>query len=203
MSARELLISGVFEFTPQVFTDDRGQFTSPFQAADFAGVVGHGFFPLAQASCSRSRKGVVRGVHYTRTPPGVAKFVFCPQGRALDIVVDLRVGSPTFGRHDTVVLDPREARAVYFPVGVGHAFVALEDDTAMQYLLSREYVPEDELAVSVLDPALALPLPADLDPVLSARDTEAIGLAQARERGLLPLYDDAIAAEKAIGPLPE
>ncbi|WP_277681906.1 dTDP-4-dehydrorhamnose 3,5-epimerase family protein [Saccharomonospora azurea] len=195
MSVRELKVSGVFEFTPQVFPDDRGYFLSPLQESDFAEAVGHGFFPLAQASCSRSRRGVVRGVHFTRTPPGVAKYVYCPHGTVLDIVVDLRVGSPTFGQHDTVVLDQKDFRSVYFPVGVGHAFVALEDDSTMQYLLSSEYMPQHELAVSVLDPELALPIPTDLEPLLSARDTEAPTLAQAREQGLLPEYADCLELE--------
>lgn len=199
MLARELKISGTFEFAPRVFGDDRGQFVSHFQAEDFSQAVGHGFFPLAQASWSRSRRGVVRGVHYRLTPPGAAKLVHCPQGKALDIVVDLRVGSPTFGQYDTVVLDPQDCRAVYFPIGVGHAFVALEDDTTMQYLLSREYEPAEELAVSVLDPALALPLPRDIEPVLSERDADACTLAQAEERGLLPQLADALAAEREIG----
>jgi GNAT superfamily N-acetyltransferase len=89
---------------------------------------GHPLFAPAQISHSRSRRGVVRGVHYTATPPGMAKLVHCPQGRALDFIVDLRTGSPAFGRWESVELDPASGRSAYLPVGVGHLFVALEDD---------------------------------------------------------------------------
>src|ERR1022692_4528278 len=139
MDVRELDVVGAYEFTPMVFADDRGSFASTFEESVFIKAAGHGLFPVAQASYSVSRRGVVRGVHYLATPPGVAKYVSCPQGRALDIVIDVRVGSPTFGRWDSVVLDQESGHAVYFPVGVGHAFVALEYGTVMSYLLSREY----------------------------------------------------------------
>jgi epimerase EvaD len=184
----ELAVSGAFVFTPEIFPDDRGLFVSPLQESALLNTVGATAFSAAQVSFSRSRRGVVRGVHYTRTPPGCAKYVHCPHGRALDIVVDLRTGSPTFGRCDTVLLDSDEARAVYLPIGVGHAFVALADDTVVSYLLSIAYDPRLEAAVSVTDPALALPIPDDVDPVLSTRDSAAPTLADAGLAGLLPDY---------------
>lgn len=195
MKVRELNVAGALEFTPDVFPDDRGLFLSPFQGPAFTEATG-GRFPLAQSNHSRSRRGVVRGVHYTLTPPGCAKYVYCPRGSALDIVVDIRVGSPTFGRWDAVLMDQRDFRAVYFPVGLGHAFVALEDDTVMSYMITSSYVPEQELAVSVTDPALGLPLPRDITPVFSARDTAAPTLAEARERGLLPDYERSADIER-------
>jgi epimerase EvaD len=137
-------------------------------------------------------------VHFTRTPPGTAKYVYCVQGRALDIVIDLREGSPTFGRWDTVVLDPEDCRAVYFPVGVGHAFVAQEDDTVMAYTLSRSYVPENELALSLFDPELGLPLPEDRPPLISERDRVAPTLAEVRAAGLLPDYEECLKIEDAL-----
>jgi epimerase EvaD len=202
MRSSELTVSGAFVFTPDVFPDERGFFVSPMQQAALADTAGLLTFPVAQASYSRSRRGVVRGVHYTRTPPGCAKFVHCPHGRALDIVVDLRVGSPTFGRSDTVVLDPTDARAVYFPVGVGHAFVALAEDTIVSYLLSIAYDPALELAVAVSDPALALPIPTDVEPLLSTRDRMAPTLAEAEAAGLLPEYAACQAAAVAVRSAP-
>ncbi|KFK86023.1 dTDP-4-dehydrorhamnose 3,5-epimerase [Streptomyces sp. JS01] len=192
MEAKELGVVGAHVFTPQVFADSRGAFVSPFQEEAFVRQTGHRLFPVEQISHSRSRRGVVRGVHFTRTPPGMAKYVYCPRGRALDIIVDLRRGSPTFGRHATVVLDPVDFRAVYFPVGLGHAFVALEDDTVMAYTLSLAYAPENELALSVYDPDLALPLPEDIEPVVSERDRVAQSLEQALESGLLPDYEQCL-----------
>jgi epimerase EvaD len=199
MQARKLEVEGAVEFTPDVFTDERGFFLSPFQESVFVAAVGHALFPVAQTSRSLSRRGAVRGLHYTVAPPGTAKYVHCPRGRVLDIVLDIRLGSPTFGRWDAVVLDQQDFRSLYFPVGVAHMFVVLEEDTVMSYILSTEYVQPNELALSPLDPALGLPIPADLEPILSARDRDAPTLAQARAAGLLPQYDTCLKLEAAFG----
>ncbi|SEF66533.1 epimerase EvaD [Thermomonospora echinospora] len=198
MQFRKLAVDGAFEFRPPVFTDERGLFVSPFQEAALREAMGHGLFPVAQTNHSRSRGGVVRGAHFTRTPPGIAKYVYCARGRALDLVIDIRVGSPTFGLSDFSVLDPEEFRAMYFPVGVAHAFVALEDDTVMAYMLSGEYVKENELALSVFDPALELPIPADIDPILSERDRAAPTLAKLEADGVLPGYAECLQIERAL-----
>ncbi|MGW1375455.1 dTDP-4-dehydrorhamnose 3,5-epimerase family protein [Streptomyces sp. NPDC002446] len=197
-TVRELAIEGAFEFTPTVFPDRRGSFVTTYQHHLFAETTGHAF-PVVQTCQSTSRRGVVRGVHFTSTPPGMAKHVYCGRGRALDFVVDLRVGSPTFGRWDTVQLDEESLRSTYLPVGVGHVFVALEDDTTMVYLMSGPYVPEHELAVSPLDPALGLPVTLDgVEPILSERDVAAPTLAQALESGILPDYEACRALEAAL-----
>ncbi|MDS1270789.1 dTDP-4-dehydrorhamnose 3,5-epimerase family protein [Lipingzhangella sp. LS1_29] len=198
MEAHQLGINGAYAFTSRVFSDTRGMFVSPFQESVFTEATGHRLFAVAQTSYSVSRRGVVRGVHYTATPPGGAKYVYCPQGRALDFVVDLRVDSPTFGRWESLVLDQYEARAVYFPIGLGHLFVALEEDTVMSYILSTEYVAENELAISPSDPDLALPIPEDIMPVLSQRDRAAPTLAEARAAGTLPDYDRSMELERAL-----
>jgi epimerase EvaD len=143
---------------------------------------------------------VVRGVHFALTPPGVAKYVYCTRGKVLDMVIDTRVGSPTFGQVDSVVLDQQDFRAMYFPIGVGHAFVALEDDSIVHYMLSGVYVKENELSVSVLDPALNLPIPADIEPILSERDSVAPTLAEAEARGLLPDYVKCQEIEDSLWP---
>lgn len=195
MRAERLAVEGAFAFVPRAFPDERGLFVSPFQDSVLEKAVGHPLFPVAQASHSVSRRGVVRGLHYTATPPGTAKYVHCPRGRALDIVFDVRVGSPTFGSWDSVILDSRDHRAVYLPVGVAHMFVALEDGTVMSYLLSREYVARDELAIAPLDPRLGLAIPGGIDPVLSERDRAAPTLEEAMAAGLLPDYELCVALE--------
>ncbi|MEV7231873.1 dTDP-4-dehydrorhamnose 3,5-epimerase family protein [Polymorphospora sp. NPDC051019] len=197
MTARELAVTGAIAFAPRVFPDERGVFASPYVDSVLTAAVGHPLFPVRQTSYSVSRRGVLRGVHFTATPPGSAKLVSCPRGRVLDMVVDLRAGSPTFGRFDSVVLDAHGFASVYIPVGVGHAFVALEDDSVMSYLLSQEYVPANELAVSPTDPALGLPIPYP-DPTMSARDRVAPTLGEARAAGLLPDYDTAQEIEAAF-----
>lgn len=188
MKATELQVEGAYVFTPDVFRDERGFFVSPFQQSDLVETIGRPLFPVAQMSLSQSKRGVVRGIHYTRTPPGVAKYVHCPQGQALDIIIDLRVGSPTFGKWDSVVLDREEAKAVYIPLGMGHMFVALTDDTVVSYMLSGQYVADNELAITPFDPELDLPIPKDIEPLMSPRDTVAPTVAQALEQGLLPDY---------------
>ncbi|MEU5264278.1 dTDP-4-dehydrorhamnose 3,5-epimerase family protein [Amycolatopsis sp. NPDC021455] len=198
MQARKLAVEGAIEFTPRVFPDDRGLFISPFQEEAFVEAHGSPLFRVAQTNHSMSKRGVVRGVHYTVTPPGIAKYVYCARGKALDIVLDIRVGSPTFGKWDAVLMDQQDHRAMYFPVGVGHAFVALEDDTVMSYMLSGRYVPQDELAISALDPALELPVDAGVEPILSDRDRAAITLAEARQQGLLPDYATSLEIERRL-----
>ncbi|GAA1306552.1 dTDP-4-dehydrorhamnose 3,5-epimerase [Streptomyces sanglieri] len=198
MQSRQLAVDGAFEFRPKVFTDERGLFVSPFQETAARQALGHPLFPVAQTNHSLSRRGTIRGAHYTLTPPGIAKYVYCARGRALDIVIDVRLGSPTYGRSETVLLDQEDFRAVYFPVGVAHAFVALEDRTVMSYMLSGEYVPENELALSVFDPVLELPLPTDFEPVMSERDLAAPTLETAEKFGTLPEYQRCLELERAL-----
>lgn len=180
---------GAFEFTPRVFPDDRGLFVCPYQEEDFVKAVGH---PLrvAQTNHSRSRRGTIRGLHFADVPPGQGKYVYCPQGALLDVVVDIRVGSPTFGMVDAVRLDPVDFRAVYVSEGIGHAMMALEEDTVISYLCSTGYNPGAEHGLNPLDPELALPWPTDIEVLLSDKDRDAPGLTAARESGLLPLFAD-------------
>ncbi|MGW5440399.1 dTDP-4-dehydrorhamnose 3,5-epimerase family protein [Nocardia asteroides] len=199
MKARELAVAGAYAFAPIIYPDERGLFVSPFQHQGFEEAVHHPLFPVRQTNHSRSRRGVVRGIHYTTTPPGTAKYVYCARGTSLDIVVDLRIGSPTYGRCDAVQLDQHTFSAVYFPVGVGHAFVALEDDTIMSYMLSGSYVAGNELAISALDPALSLPIPEHITPIMSERDAAAPTLEQARLAGTLPLYATCLDIEERLG----
>lgn len=189
VKSRELAIEGAWEFEPTVFPDDRGHFVAPFQSAAFEAAVGHSL-TVAQTNHSVSRRGVVRGVHFADVPPGQAKYVYCARGSLLDVVIDIRVGSPTYGEFDQLLLESRRGNAVYLSEGLGHAFVALDDDTAMAYLCSTPFNPTGERAVSPLDPELALPWPSGLDLVLSDKDRQAPTLAQARSDGILPSYDD-------------
>ncbi|TDC67341.1 dTDP-4-keto-6-deoxy-D-glucose epimerase [Micromonospora sp. KC207] len=198
MSARPLTVEGAYAFAPTVYPDYRGVFLSPYLDSLFRDTVGYPLFPVRQTSYSVSRRGTLRGLHFTRTPPGTAKFVSCPHGRVLDLVLDVRVGSPTFGKWDSVVLDSEEFQAVYLPVGVAHMFVALADDTVMSYVLSQEYVFENELALDALDPELGLPIPEDVEPILSERDRTAITFDQALARGLLPDYRTCLEIESGF-----
>ena len=143
---------------------------------------------MAQTNHSRSAAGVLRGVHFTAYPPGQEKYVYCPRGRVLDVMVDIRLGSPTFGQSVATELDQSSFRAVFIPDGVGHAFLALEPDTVVSYLVSTGYAAAAERAIHPLDPDLALPWPADLAPILSEKDASAPGLTEAWQRNLLPRF---------------
>ncbi|MCA1189500.1 MULTISPECIES: dTDP-4-dehydrorhamnose 3,5-epimerase family protein [unclassified Saccharopolyspora] len=190
MEIRSFDITGVHEFTPKSFPDHRGLFAAPFQEAAFVEAVGHPL-RLGQTNHSVSARGVIRGVHFADVPPGQAKYVYCPRGSMVDVVVDVRVGSPTFGRWVAVRLDSAEYRALYVAEGLGHSFVALEDDTVMSYLCSTPFTPSAEHGISPLDPELGLPWAEHLDgePVLSDKDRAAPTLAAAADAGLLPDYD--------------
>ena len=187
MQIRPLAVPGSWEVTPRQFGDDRGRFLEWFKDPLFAETVGHRL-DLAQANCSVSHRGVMRGIHFSDVPPGQAKYVTCVRGAVLDVVVDLRVGSPTYGTWDSVLLDTVDHRAIYLGEGLGHAFLSLEDDSTVVYLCSTGYSPDREHEVHPLDPALGIAWPADLAPLLSAKDASAPTLAQARELGLLPQW---------------
>jgi dTDP-4-dehydrorhamnose 3,5-epimerase len=184
---RELAVPDSYAFDLVPHGDTRGRFTEWYRADLLSQAVGHAL-PLAQANHSVSARGVLRGIHFALVPPGQAKYVYCPAGRVLDVVIDVRVGSPTFGVHDAVVLDSEQPRAVYLAEGLGHGFVSLADGSSLTYLVSSGYDPAREFGIHPLDPALDLPWPADLEFELSGKDREAPTLAQAQERGLLPTY---------------
>ncbi|MET9321084.1 dTDP-4-dehydrorhamnose 3,5-epimerase [Streptomyces sp. NPDC003038] len=186
MKFRELSIEGAFEITPQLHGDPRGLFTEWYRFDRLAEVVGHPL-NLAQANLSVSSRGVVRGIHFADVPRGQAKYVACVRGAVLDVIVDLRVGSPTFGRWEGVRLDDVDRRAVYLSEGLGHGFCALTDDATLSYLCSETYNPTGEHSVHPLDPGLAIDWPADV-PLLSARDEAAPSLEDAVASGLLPDY---------------
>ncbi|MGV9794947.1 dTDP-4-dehydrorhamnose 3,5-epimerase family protein [Gordonia sp. NPDC003422] len=195
MKVRPLAIDGAWELTPVQHGDARGLFAEAFKADLLAEVIGHRF-DLAQVNLSVSAAGVLRGVHFADVPPGQAKYVSCASGAFLDVVVDLRVGSPTFGAYDTVLIDDVDRRAVYVSEGLGHAICALADNSTVTYLCSTGYNPSAEHGINPLDPALGIEWPTlgrDGTPLtyeLSGKDTAAPSLAEARDSGLLPSYDD-------------
>ncbi|MEU6533764.1 dTDP-4-dehydrorhamnose 3,5-epimerase [Streptomyces sp. NPDC046928] len=186
---RALGIDGAWVLEPQVFPDDRGTFHEWFRGREFREATGRDLEP-AQANCSVSRRGVLRGLHFSDVPPGQAKYVTCVHGAVLDVVADVRVGSPTFGQWEAVRLDETGRRAVFLAEGLGHAFMALTDDATVVYLCSTGYAPEREHGVDPLDPALGIVWPDGLTPVLSGKDAGAPSLARAREAGLLPSYEE-------------
>jgi dTDP-4-dehydrorhamnose 3,5-epimerase len=188
-------IDGVWTFAPQVHQDDRGSFAEAFRGAEFAADLGYQL-SVAQVNCSVSRRGVIRGIHYSDVPPGQAKYVSCVAGAVLDVVVDLRVGSSGFGKWESVRLDDEDRRGVFLTEGLGHGFMALSEEATVVYLCSTPYAPGREHGVHPLDLALGIEWPLDglADaPVLSDKDAAAPTLDEALLSGVLPRYDDCTA----------
>lgn len=198
MQTRQLTIPGAVEFTPTQHSDSRGDFFEHFRFEPLEEAIGHPF-TVRQGNTSVSRRGAVRGIHYALVPPGQAKYVTCLSGAVLDYVIDLRVGSPEFGRWEVVRLDDVDRRAVYLAEGLGHCFVALAERAIVSYLVSEVYNPSREFGISPSDPDIGLKFPQDVGELLmSEKDLAAPTLAEARDRGLLPVYEESLAYEGTL-----
>ena len=188
MDTRALSIKGAWEFHPVLRPDERGVFLESFKADIFESAMGRPF-DLRQMNISGSRRGTVRGIHYADVPPGQAKYVQCFEGGILDIVVDIRVGSPTFGQWDAAELDAESRTGLFITEGLGHAFCALTESVTVGYLCSTPYSPTREHGIHPLDPALDLPWPDVSEIVLSDKDKAAPLLADAAHMGMLPTIE--------------
>lgn len=147
-------IEGVVEFQPRVFRDERGYFLETFSQKWFEPL---GVTPVfVQDNQSVSAKGVLRGLHFQKPPHAQAKLVRVSSGRALDIAVDLRRNSPTFGQHVACILDAEKHNLFYIPEGFAHGFMALEDNTTFLYKCTDFYAPETEGGILWNDPALSI-----------------------------------------------
>lgn len=163
---------------PDVFRDDRGFFFESYHKQRFAelGVTDE----FVQDNHSRSMQGVLRGIHYQDMSAPMAKLVRCTLGRILDVAVDLRAGSPTFGRWSAAELSADNKRQLLVPVGFGHAFLTLSEVAEVQYKCSGFYTPAAEGAIVWNDPELAIDWPFK-DPVVSAKDRAAPSLQSYRK----------------------
>ena len=191
MQIRELSIPDAYVITPKQHADDRGVFLEWYRSDELAEVVGHSL-NLAQGNTSVSKKGTVRGIHYAQIPPSQAKYVTTMRGAILDFVIDIRVGSPTFGKWDAVLLDDTDRKAIYIAEGIGHCFVALTSNATVSYLVSATYNAEREFGVNPLDQEIGLDFEIDKSQLLLApKDMSAPSLSEAAEMGILPTWDDA------------
>ncbi len=191
----EMSVLDAYRIKPTHLFDRRGTFFEAIRMSELVRKSQHPFV-IRQVNYSVSRRNTLRGIHGTQVPPGQAKLVTCVQGAAMDVVVDLRVGSPTFGQFDTTLQEAGSGVGVYLADGLGHAFLALTDDTCMNYLCSEEYVPGTMIDIQALDPELSIPWELDGPPIRSDKDAAAPTLAQALEHGLLPHYRPATSASK-------
>ena len=188
MSLQELSIAGSFLATYKVFPDERGLFREWFKAEEIASI--DSSFSVQQANYSKSKNLVIRGIHYSLAPQGQAKVVTCASGFIVDVLVDLRVGSPTFLKVEYVELSEESGKVVYIPSGVGHGFIVQSENASVVFLTSSGYAPEFEKAICPTDPELAINwrIPAGELGIISKDDTEAPTLAQAKASGALPTF---------------
>jgi NDP-hexose 5-epimerase len=177
-----------YRIEPEPVMDSRGRFYESVTGSALLASTGWEL-TIRQVNFSVSSRNTLRGIHGTKVPPGQAKFITCVRGHALDIAVDIRVGSPTFGHYDLTYQSPESGTAVFLPDGIGHAFLALTDDTSMCYLCSAEYEPGTMIDIDALDPDLALPWELTGSPIRSVKDASAPSLAEAAAAGLLPTYE--------------
>lgn len=184
-----LSIDGAWTFSPQIHRDERGVFLEAFHGDRFCAATGHRL-NVAQVNTSVSARGTLRGIHFVDVPPGQAKYVTCVFGAVLDVVVDVREGSPTFGQWESVRLDDQDRRAVYLAEGLGHAFLALSEQATISYMCSQPYRPQGEHRVDAFDASLGIPWPRDAAFRQSEADAGAPSLSQAQDAGILPRYED-------------
>jgi len=182
----ELSIPGLYVLESPVWADDRGSFREWFKDEDFkdAGVN----FQAQQANLSISERNVVRGLHYSMAPEGQAKVVTCAHGELDDVIVDIRVGSPTFGAYEVVHLVAGEERSVYVPVGVAHGFCVTTEVGALTYLLSSPFNAPLELEINPFDAEINVPWTLTGEAVVSPKDAAAPSLRERREAKELPLF---------------
>jgi len=183
-----LSISGAFSVSTRVHRDERGEFVEWFRADFIEEQTGLRFF-TAQANLSVSQKGTLRGIHFADVPPGQAKYVMCATGSIQDYVIDIRVGSPTFGQWESATITAKDRNAILLDVGLGHAFVALEEETTVTYLVTDHYKPQSEHAINPQDSEIALEFPFSAEELLvSPKDRQAPTLGEAMAGGILPRW---------------
>jgi dTDP-4-dehydrorhamnose 3,5-epimerase len=158
MKVMPLAIAGAWVIELPVYPDDRGMFREWFKPETLK-ENGVPEFEVRQANTSISKKGVIRGIHYSSEINGQAKLVTCTSGSVLDVIVDLRPKSETFGNHLEIELSENLGKCVFISRGLGHGFQALEENSAVTYLLDKEYSPDNEFGINPIDPHLKIRWP--------------------------------------------
>lgn len=182
MKFTETEIPGVWLIEPRRFGDARGYFSEVFRLDEFRSHIGH--FDFIQDNESLSARGVLRGLHYQRGQWSQAKLVRVSRGAVIDVAVDLRRSSPTFGRHVAVELSADNGRQLFIPRGFAHGFTVISDQAQFQYKVDNVYNPDSEVTLLYNDPALGIDWPlADGQPLLSPKDLAGKPLAE------IPLFD--------------
>lgn len=169
MKKRELLLSGAFEVQTDSARDGRGSFTRVFCENEFKKLELLG--RVAQSSVSQNiKRHTLRGLHFQSPPHAEAKLIACVNGRVFDAIVDLRSGSPTFGKWDAVELSSQKMNLIYIPEGFAHGFLSLEENSVLQYFMSTPYAPDSAAGLAWNDPILAIAWPEASKKIISEKD---------------------------------
>lgn len=192
MQISPLAFDGAYIIRPSISSDDRGVSLELFSQPVFQQTFGYQL-SVAQINCALSRRGTIRGIHATALPPGQSKNIACVSGAIIDIVVDIRIGSPTYGQNISVLLDEEKRHVLYLAEGLAHGVAPLTEEATIVYLCSSTYSPNRQIVINPLDPELALPWPATEKFRLSEQDRNAPTLSEARELGILPAYSGCVA----------
>jgi dTDP-4-dehydrorhamnose 3,5-epimerase len=186
MELTPLGITGAWLAESPVWSDERGFFREWFKSEDVKAATGRDF-EIEQANISLSSAGTLRGIHYSIAPRGQAKWITCVSGSIQDVIVDIRPGSSTFGQWIDVELMGDSGKAVLISEGLGHGFLALEDNTAVAYLVSTPFSPTYEFEVNPLDKKIGIKWGMDLSSLkISGKDFLAPTLVERLSEGLLP-----------------
>jgi dTDP-4-dehydrorhamnose 3,5-epimerase len=188
---KSLAINGATEFIPQVHHDERGSFLEWYRYDALEAELGYNL-SLKQGNASVSQRGVLRGLHFADVNPGQAKYVTCVSGEVIDYIVDVRIGSPTYGEWVSVLLSSDSRNSVYIAEGLGHAFLSLHDGAALNYLVSGIYNPEIEYGINPLDSDIGLEFPKGTKIILSEKDRDAPTLRKAESLGILPSWEESV-----------
>ena len=184
MIFEESYIQGVYSLIPRIFSDSRGSFHESFRKDKTLREIGFDF-EVAQVNNSVSSKGVIRGIHFKKYPPGQAKIVSVSQGAIIDVAIDLRKSSNTFGRYQAFELSANNSKSLFVGYGIGHAFLSLEDNTVVHYLCDSAFEPELEFGINPLEASIdweefAQGFGVD-EFIISSKDNQAVSLAEASE----------------------
>ena len=186
MYIEELGVKDVYIAESKIWGDERGFFREWFKSEEIKKATGRDF-EIEQANISLSSRGTLRGIHYSTAPRGQAKWITCVTGSIRDVIVDIRPESKTFGRWIEVELTGDSGKAVFISEGLGHGFLALEDNTAVAYLVSTPFSPTDEFEINPLDEKIGINGGMNLSELkISDKDKKAPTLAERLTEGKLP-----------------
>ena len=185
MKIEELEIEGCWLLTSSLFNDERGSFREWFTSEKIFDETSFRF-ETAQSNISTSKKGALRGLHYSLSPVGQSKIITCARGSIVDVVVDIRPTSKTDKKWISVDLSGSEAKSIMIASGLAHGFISLEDESVVTYQQTSRYSPSEEFGINPFDPEVGVIWPY-LSPILSHKDATSITVAEAEKLGILPL----------------